>query len=281
MRNIPANLQARIDMESLSLARLWTATRADGVTVRLTDVDIDVMVGGNTFSCLPGFESSSLLSGLEDLGQEATITLPLSQTAFTVIDISLGRWRGAETTLQLVDYKDPSAGLVTLFRGKISSTTFDDTGALEVQVESRLDSNRVFDVESYSQSCRADLGDARCQVDVEALSKSFTVTGTVSGVQFKTQELDQIDNFWVYGVVQLVTGDNAGIAYEVATNRQFDKSVLLFQPTSFALTVGDTGVIYPGCDKTTNTCFVRYNNIANFRGEPHRVNRSRIDTTAP
>lgn len=278
MRDIPAGLQTLIEKESLSLARLWTITRDDGVSVRLTDADVDVTLGTDTFACKPGFDASSLLSALEDFGQEATISLPISQTAFTVIDIRLGRWRGARNTLQIVDYLNPTAGVLTLFSGLINSTAYDDTGALEVQVQSILDRDRVFDVESYSQSCRADLGDARCQVDIAALSEPFTVATVVNSVQFTTVQLDQPDNFWVFGVLQFNSGDNAGISYEVATNRAFDRSVLLFQPTSFDLEIGDTGVIFPGCDKTTNTCFVRYNNIANFRGEPFAVNPSNKDT---
>jgi uncharacterized phage protein (TIGR02218 family) len=41
-----------------------------------------------------------------------------------------------------------------------------------------------------------------------------------------------------------------------------------FLPMPFQPGPGDTFQIEPGCDKTSATCFSKYNNIVNFRGEP-------------
>jgi uncharacterized phage protein (TIGR02218 family) len=37
---------------------------------------------------------------------------------------------------------------------------------------------------------------------------------------------------------------------------------------SFAPQIGDRFFYYPGCDKRRETCFNKFDNILNFRGEP-------------
>jgi uncharacterized phage protein (TIGR02218 family) len=36
----------------------------------------------------------------------------------------------------------------------------------------------------------------------------------------------------------------------------------------FEVQVGDKLSIYAGCDKRRETCFTKFNNVINFRGEP-------------
>lgn len=279
MRTVPAALQARLDSNSISLARLWETTRNDGVVVRLTDADLDIVSQGQTFTSRAGFTASSVLSALGSFGQEATHSLSVNPIAFDETDIRSGRWRGASTRLQVVDFNEPEAGVITLFAGRVAETVIDSTGRLEITVQSLLDQEREFAIISYSPVCRADLGDAKCQFDIQSLARNFTVATVISPVRFTTVQLSEPDDFWVYGVLQFNSGDNDGVAVEVATNIQATQEIILFTPPVFTLQIGDTGIIYPGCDKTTNTCFVRYNNIANFRGEPFRVTLNDIDET--
>jgi uncharacterized phage protein (TIGR02218 family) len=47
-------------------------------------------------------------------------------------------------------------------------------------------------------------------------------------------------------------------------------------PMPYALTVGDAYSLQPGCDKLLATCKVKFNNVLNFRGEPHVPGTDRL-----
>jgi uncharacterized phage protein (TIGR02218 family) len=87
--------------------------------------------------------------------------------------------------------------------------------------------------------------------------------------KFTTLELsDQPDKWYAYGVLQFTSGFNKNVVMTVANNTQKIKQIQTFVPTPFKLATGDTGVIYPGCDKTIKQCFHKFNNVIHFRGEP-------------
>lgn len=76
------------------------------------------------------------------------------------------------------------------------------------------------------------------------------------------------------GAVIWVTGDNAGTpAMEVKNfiadvNTDGDQQIELFLPMSYAIQVGDTALIYRGCDQTRPTCRDIFDNLVNHRGFP-------------
>jgi hypothetical protein len=50
--------------------------------------------------------------------------------------------------------------------------------------------------------------------------------------------------------------------------KSFDGTVMsLIAPFPFTVAVGDAFTAYPGCDKTVNTCTVKFSNLVNFGGE--------------
>jgi uncharacterized phage protein (TIGR02218 family) len=64
-----------------------------------------------------------------------------------------------------------------------------------------------------------------------------------------------------------LTGANAGALNEVLLHDR--QTIRLFGPMSRPIGVGDTVRLVAGCDKTTETCHAKFDNILNFRGEPH------------
>ena len=60
-------------------------------------------------------------------------------------------------------------------------------------------------------------------------------------------------------------GLNNGIRMEVKTHGT-SGALQLQLPMPFAVQVGDTFTIVPGCDHTKATCKAKFNNVVNFRG---------------
>lgn len=76
------------------------------------------------------------------------------------------------------------------------------------------------------------------------------------------------------GAVLWVTGDNAGApAAEVKnfvgdTGTIIEQEISLFLPMPYAIQVGDTALIYRGCDYTRASCRDIFGNLVNHRGFP-------------
>lgn len=83
------------------------------------------------------------------------------------------------------------------------------------------------------------------------------------------------------GYITWDTGNNAGIGSEVASVDPETGAVTLFEPLPYAIEAGDTGTFVPGCDGALSTCKNRYDNVANFRGEPHLPGADVVFQTPP
>jgi uncharacterized phage protein (TIGR02218 family) len=122
--------------------------------------------------------------------------------------------------------------------------------------------------EIFTPDCAADLGDARCGVDLTAFEESGTVTEVTNATTFETP-LTQATGWYDGGDLTWTGGANAGQTV-VVRNWDADTGMLsLFLPALYEIQAGDAFIIRPGCDKTFATCQAKFDNAANFRGFPH------------
>jgi uncharacterized phage protein (TIGR02218 family) len=77
----------------------------------------------------------------------------------------------------------------------------------------------------------------------------------------------QAAGYFSSGEVEWLTGANAGRKMEIKEFAAGQFNLVLPMPNNIA--VGDTFNAVAGCDKTFNTCYSKFNNAVNFRGEPH------------
>jgi uncharacterized phage protein (TIGR02218 family) len=125
----------------------------------------------------------------------------------------------------------------------------------------------------FQYGCDADLGDARCTVDLT--DPAFKGTGTVISAsslrRFTALGLDAFAGDWfARGLLTFTSGANAGRSQEV---RRFlfaaPPVIELWQPFARAILPGDTFTVTAGCDKQFATCQAKFDNAVNFRGFPH------------
>ena len=109
-----------------------------------------------------------------------------------------------------------------------------------------------------------------------------TVSGTVDTVTsrqvFISNSMTQAAGYFSSGEVEWLTGANAGRRMEIKefSNKQF--TLVLPMPNNIA--AGDTFNAIAGCDKTFNTCFSKFSNAVNFRGEPYVPGMDKMLQTA-
>lgn len=272
MRDCSAELAADLELGCTTLAHLLVIEREDGVILRFTDASTDLVVGGDTYSCDPGFTTSAVFtSASATMGQNLTLTMPMSAAALTEADVRSKRYTRAEVSLSVVNYADTTHGTMALFSGNFGSIRLTDKKALSIEVVPQGASlgSAVLGSEVYASTCRNSLGDSRCQVDLDAISLEFVVDNT-SGLSFVALELTtEADEWFTQGFVEWTAGDNAGLKSMVAKSVQSTQTITLVQAPPNPIQDGDEGTLVPGCDKLPVTCHTKFANILNFNGEPH------------
>lgn len=277
MRTPSGTFATAIASETTTIARLWTITRGDGEIYHLTDHDMDILKGADTFKAEPGFTASALLSVLGADVQGLTMSVPFSDAGITEADVNARLFDKAQCRIEAVDWTAPDAGSMFLFGGEIRSVEIEGIVAT-ILVAGVLSSDRRINVENYSGFCRADLGDARCKFDIGSLRETFTIATVTSAMKFLTDELNQADEFWTLGVLRFTSGNNVGVSIEVRKSTSATKSIELFLPSPFVMAPGDEGEIWPGCDKSPRMCDDRYDNMTNYRGENFAIPPSAAET---
>lgn len=73
--------------------------------------------------------------------------------------------------------------------------------------------------------------------------------------------------YFDFGICTITSGDNTGISKDVASYVPGQWTLQL--PFPYTLLGNETYTMVAGCDKSLNTCKVRFANVANLRGEPY------------
>lgn len=276
MRTCSTQLAARLSEESTTLARLWRVTRQDGTVLRFTDavrpitIQIDPDVAPQVYRSDISFTASAIFTSRSFANQQSvTLTFLMDDAGFAEKDIRARLFDGAVSEVYVVDYEYPQYGTVTMYTGLFGTLTVSNQHIATVEVTpSQSTINGIgIGTEKYSQTCRASLGDTRCKVDLNALKQAFTVD-SASGGSFVASALTQANAHWALGFVVWLTGANVGKTSGVQSNDAGTTSVFLLSPPFFAIQPGDTGEIYPGCDKLRATCHDKFDNVLNMRAEP-------------
>ena len=123
------------------------------------------------------------------------------------------------------------------------------------------------------QTCDADLGDARCKIDLA--SPAFRGTGTIviasSARRFTVAGIDAFETrFFSRGLFTFTSGASAGLKIEVKSHTKLATSVEieLWAEAEGPPAIGDAFIVTAGCDKRFETCKSRFANTINFRGFP-------------
>lgn len=254
-----------VDRDLTTIAFCWRLERQDGVTIGFTSHDRDLAVAGLSYRAAPGMLPSAIaLSAGFDVDR-LDVQGALTSDAINAGDLAAGRWDGAAVTIMMVDWQTPSASPILLAAGELGDVTLRD-GAFEAELRGATARLERPVVEQTSPECRAHLGDKRCRVDM-APRVRLTRIAAISGEEEIEVESAAGGGAYGYGRIRWMSGPNCGLTCAVA--RSQGALLTLRDPPHFPAAVGDAVEIAEGCDKSFATCVSRFENAANFRGEPH------------
>jgi uncharacterized phage protein (TIGR02218 family) len=281
MREIQAELQARIDAGATTLCTCWLLKRLDGAVMGFTDHDEDIEIEGVVCSALSGMTGGAQETGL-GLGIDSTeIEGALSASAITAGDVAAGLYDGATVERWLVDWQAPHLCLM-VFSGHLGAITREGEAfrADLLGLSARLNApiGRV-----CQRLCDATLGDNRCGVDLEG--PAFSTTATLAALGPRGLALEGPGAFpagwFTHGRLRWTGGAAAGqqagiVAHWVEADRHW-----LALDAHHSAVPGDPCHVSAGCDREAKTCQKKFANILNFRGFPHMPGEDWALTASP
>jgi len=272
MRAIPPALQEKLDFGATTLCRCWLITRRDGVVQGFTDHDETITLGEVICLAAAGLDATEATERLGLQVDGAEVSGALSDEALTEADLAAGRYDAASIETWLVDWSEPTLR-VLLTKGVLGEVR--RTGnAFTAEVRSLADRLNQESGRLYTAACSADLGDARCMVDLmqPTLRGSGMVAALTGTSSFTANGLESFaDGWFTGGRLTFSSGANAAVAIEVNQHRVDggEVTIALWQAAAEPIAPGDAFVVTAGCDKRFATCRDRFGNGANFRGFPH------------
>lgn len=271
MKALSPEFAAHLASGATTLCWCWRIARSDGTVLGFTDHDNPIAFDGTTYEAASGFTASDISDGLGLSVDNLEVTGALSSATLTDADLAAGRYDDARIAIYRVNWSDPEqrvlmrSGSIGEVRRTGSTFTAELRGLAHYlqQPTGRL----------LQQTCDADLGDARCTVDL--MLPAFRGIGTILAVKsvrrFTVSGLDAFaTRFFSRGLFAFTSGASSGLKIEVKAHTKLASSVEveLWAEAEGPLAIGDTFVVTAGCDKRFDTCKARFANTINFRGFP-------------
>ena len=269
MKALSSGFGAHLASGQTTLCWCWRVARRDGVVMGFTDHDRTLTFDGTTYEAASGFTASDIKDSLGLAVDNLEVSGALSSATLTDGDLSAGRYDDARVEIHRVNWSDTSQR-VLMRSGSIGEVRRSGTSfAAELrglahylqQPKGRL----------LQLTCDADLGDARCKVDLSA--PAYRGTGSIiavsSGRRFTVSGLAAFaGGFFSRGLFTFASGASEGLKIEVKSHAKLASSdaIELWTDAEGVPAVGDIFVVTAGCDKRVETCKTRFANVINFRG---------------
>lgn len=266
MRSASAGLVGHLAGEVTTLATCWKVTRRDGTIMGFTDYVDNLVVSGVTYVAATGATPTGIASSNQFSVDNLDVQGILSSDAITEQDIGAGVYDYAAIEIFGVNVSDLTQGVMYYRVGWLGEVTVKN-GQFTAELRGLAQKLQQNIGEVFSPSCRATFGDSHCKIDLAGFTVTGTVTSVTSQQAFISADLTQDSGYFTGGEVQWLTGANAGLRMEVKTFLNGQATFVLPMPNAIA--AGDTFKAIAGCDKSFPTCYSRFANAANFRGEPY------------
>jgi uncharacterized phage protein (TIGR02218 family) len=249
-----------------SVAYGWRLERADGVTLGFTSHDVDVAHDGILLRASPGMQPTTVMqsAGLDKDGLD--VSGALTSDDICADDLAAGRWNGAYLEIFLFDWTAPASGKRVLATGELGAVSFTDDAfeAELVGLQARLEKAVA---PQTSPSCRARFCDAACGLNSARFRHLAEVASGDDNRISITAPLDVAEGYLAYGELRWLTGPNCGSTAKISGHES--THIYVYSAPFHVPKVGDLIELTQGCDKIMSTCAGRFDNGANFRGEPY------------
>jgi uncharacterized phage protein (TIGR02218 family) len=275
VKSLDVDFKKALIQPDLTFAWCWLITRRDGLMLGFVSVDLELAIADVVYRPFTGFDpgAAQLSQGLDKTDSQ-TLAGILDESGISRAELLSGVYTGAEVRRFLVNYLDsptsfeisPNAPpkFFELPRGYIAEIKSNNLG-YEVKIKDDLALLDRPIGTNTSMTCRCNLGDNRCRVNLAPFTWNVTATEVTSRRNFKIAG-NFPDNYFDRGRLKFTSGNNINVHRDIGFH--VGSSLILYEPLPFDIAVGDSLTVVAGCLKTELACVVKFRNFANFQGEP-------------
>ena len=278
MKTISPEFKLHLAGARTTLVTCILLVRTDGQVYGFSTHDRLIRYNGVDYEAAAGFNPTDIAVANQMDVDNLTVEGVLSSNSLNEDDLRAGRWDFAEFRLFQLNWADLTMGEKKDRKGTLGQVIV-DRSLFAAEMLGMMQAYTTSIGEITSPGCRANLGDSRCQVNLQyggspsvgsPPTTAFTVNGVIDTAAadfFNMADSARVepDGYFDNGVITFLDGQLEGLAFEVKTYTIGAWSV--FVPLPYDAT-GRAYTMHAGCDKRLETCRDRFNNVDNFRGEP-------------
>ena len=286
MKTISSALQTHFGQDSLTLAILWKVIRQDATVFGFTTHDQDIVYSGVTYLAETGMTNTATANKADLSVNNLEIVAFLDSSSISEADIRAHLYDYATVEIYVVNWADLTQGDLKVLSGTVGEIKMMN-GCFTAEIRGLTQYYSTTVGALYGPSCRAELGSGLngidvnnhylCKIDITAYRQTGTASSSPDAVTIvpsagllmpgsSTPTSPAPAGWFNDGILTFTSGPMNGFTIEI---KNWDGTTLTtFLPMIYQPLAGNTFSIEPGCDKTRETCFAKFNNIVNFRGEP-------------
>lgn len=267
MKTLTAAIKLHLTSNLTTLCTCWHITRQDGIIKCFTSAPDDLLYQGRVYKSVNGAQPSAAETTASLAVANLEIEGLLNSGSIEAIDLATGRYDAAAIRVFMLNRKKVDDGELSITKGSLGEVTWEQ-GKFTAEVRGLAQAFSQAIIELTSKTCRASLGDKRCQANLAGRTYTGSVASATDRRVFQSAGLPATDMLFDYGVLRFTSGACNGFRMEVR-HYSAEGTVELFMPMQFPIVAGDTFTVEEGCPRTIEICFARFNNAINFQGEPY------------
>ena len=244
------------------VATYWRIWRRDGVAMGFISHDRDMFFGGILHRAAPGVLPSAITLTSELRPDSAEVAGALTHDAIAHDDLALGLYDDAQIEVGAVDWE--TGVHAPLYAGELGAIEHGPHGFTAQLRSAKANLERSF-VPLTSPTCRARFCGEQCGLS----SRFFEHFLELDSVDMDSNVVDfSVDEpaFFLDGMVRFTEGPQTGLSFNIIGVSE--EGFLLDKAIAAETKPGMKALIIEGCDHLLATCGNRFDNAANFRGEP-------------
>lgn len=265
MKILNSATKQEYEKNASTLCTCLKITRTDGLVLRVTDYDENLIVDGELYEPVYSYNMSTINSSKDMSVDTLEIDAIYNPVFFNEKDIIARKLDNAKFVFFRTSFLNTTVR-DTLKSGYLGSIT-KTKNRLKIELRGLAQILQQSVTEFYTERCRASFGDSKCKKDKTSFTLTTTMDVVNNNASFTINSASAYaSQYFQYGYIEFTNGLNKGIIREIANHNA--SSIETFEAFPFVISTSDTIKIVAGCDKNLSTCVNKFNNEINFRGFP-------------
>jgi len=271
MRNLSQSLSSKLASGVTNLCWCWKFVRDDGVVFAFTDHDMDLFFDDINWKASTGVAPGMVQSNIGFESGSAGLAGSILHDDLQKLDLMTGKFDGARVEIWRVDWQQPN-DRIGIWAGEIGEVQLSESIFTAELLSNSRKLERTIG-RTFSKSCDAELGDARCAKDIsgQPFQQLAIITEVLAINSFVVAAIDLPKKDWfVFGVANWIDAEKQINRASIETHYSSSQgeAFQLLLPPKLPMAAGDQIILSAGCNKSLDHCTAKFSNVDNFRGCP-------------